>query len=281
MSAPRIVEVVAASILLGVAALAQGSSSSTNSFLPASSAGPAANNMQSTNWKLDASFGSGVVPGRATSANFVLEGSWLAALNGKTLGHPWVTGVSPLFGLLGVQTQHRVHGTELHLGATTSCSVGGIPATVNSRARDQLVVTLGKPTVPGWQSVVVSNGGGTSTLPKGIGILPMLDIESPIDNAGSRPSEIVYQGRQGDIVVWMLAAGKSPVVLPIPGYGYGFGLNFLTMIVLTTTPIGAPNGRAALPLPAVAFKRPLNMQGFVFAPLSPYKPGAFTNVVDL
>ena len=109
----------------------------------------------------------------------------------------------------------------------------------------------------------------------------MMDIESPIDNAGSRPSEIVYQGRQGDVVVWLLAAGKSPVVLPVPGYGYGLGLNFFTMIVLTTTPIGDPSGRAVLPLPAIAFKRPLNMQGFVFAPLAPYKPGAFTNVVDL
>ena len=267
--------------VLASLASAQGATSNWKLFSPASSAGPAAMQLQSTSWKLDASFGSGVVAERATSTNFVLEGSWLAASNAKTLGTPWLTSVLPLQGLLGVQTSHQVHGTALHLGASTSCSVGGIAATVNTRRNDQLTITTAKPKVPGWQSVVVTNGGGTSTLNKGIAVLPMMDIEYPIDNAGSRPSEIVYQGRQGDVVVWMLAAGKTPVPLPIPGYGYGFSLNFFTMIVLTTTPIGDPSGRAVLPLPAVAFKRPLNMQGFVFAPLAPYKPGAFTNVVDL
>ena len=272
-----------AAVVLCVANLSAqgGEAASKTLFLSGSEGGPGAVGMQSTNWKLDAGFGSGVVAARATSTNFVLQGSWLALRNGTVLGRPWVSGVSPLRGLLGVQTAHRVHGTELHLGPTTSCSVGGIPATVNTRSRDQLTITTGKPKVPGWQDVVVTNGGGTSTLTKGIAVLPMMDIETPIDNAGSRPSEIVYQGRQGDVVVWMLAAGKSPLPLPIPGYGYGFSLNFFTMIVLTTTPIGDPSGRAVLPLPAVAFRRPLNMQGFVFAPLAPYKPGAFTNVVDL
>ena len=84
-----------------------GAAASQSFFLAGSEGGPGAVNMQSTNWRLDAGLGNGAVAARASSTNFVLQGSWLALRNGSTLGRPWVSGVSPIQGLLGVNTPHR------------------------------------------------------------------------------------------------------------------------------------------------------------------------------
>ena len=152
---------------------------------------------------------------------------------------------------------------------------------MSARSADELAITLGRQDVPGWQPVTVSRGTQSSTLPRGIGVEPMLDLELPFARDGSRPNELVYHGETGDLVVWLLAGAKGPRLFGLPGYGHGFGLDLSTLVVLTSTPVGSPDGRLAFPLPAVRIKPALYVQGLVLAPAAPYRPGAFTNVLLL
>lgn len=80
----------------------------------------------------------------------------------------------------------------------------------------------------GWQPVDVQAGGELSSLPEGIGILPMLDL--PRAAQPDVPFRLTYRGSQGDIAVWFLAAGNGSFLIRLPGYGHGFELDLLTFL---------------------------------------------------
>ena len=257
------------------------STSSQNYFVTNTEQGPGASGMQSTAWKLDGSFASGVAGARTLSSSFVLEATWLGSATTQPKAIPWVSGVDPCFSPIGTKTKHRIHGTQLHLGQATTVSLGGVAARVDARRIDRVDVTLGDMRIPGWQALMLRNGGGQTTLARGIGIKPMLDIETPFDHQGSYGSEIVYHGTQGDLVVWMLSGAKSPVRIPLLGYHYGFELDFSTMFVLTATAVTKANGRGSVALPPIKLPASIWAQGLVIAPAASYSPGAFTNPIRM
>ena len=67
---------------------------STNHFLVGQEAAPGGT-CASTGYRLEASFGSGVVAERADSANYRLLGGFNALIEAPVAGHPWITGVLP------------------------------------------------------------------------------------------------------------------------------------------------------------------------------------------
>ncbi len=267
-------------VLLSAPARGQGSASSSGYLLVGSDQAPALLGA-SASYKIVGGLGSGVVPQRAQSTNFVLRGGFPTVVETSTTGRPWLTAATPPNTPLGGRTAHIVQGVELHLGPTTTVKVGGVPASVTSRSATALGITLGVQPEPGYHAIEVTNGGGSAHLNRGFGVRPLLEIERPFDAAGSYGSEIVYRGTQGDFVAWMLALGNSGQKIPLANYGWFFELSFVALTVITVTPVSSPDGVVRLPLPAVQFSRPIHFQGLIIAPSAAYKPGAFTNVVQL
>ncbi len=256
------------------------STSSTNYFMPASeraSGGHAA----STTYRLEAALGAGVVPQLTTSTNFKLMGGFNACSDTPIAGQVWLSACLPLYGPITGGTGHTLHGHELNLGAATNITIGGQAATVASRTRDKVVLTLPLQSTPGWQPIVATNGGGTATLTRGIGILPMTDKFPPaIDN--TRPFRVTYRGKQGDIFYMAVASAKFPVAVPLGAYNHGLELNLGALIgIIGPLPVTDPSGEFHFDIPGINFPRPLYVQMLGMSVTAPYSPGSFTNTISL
>ena len=269
-------------VLLFAAGLPAQATSSTNYFIPG--AEPANGGVAaSTSFRLEASFGSGVVADRSDSANYRLLGGFNAAIEAPTTGQPWLTGVRPLYGpILGSAGPFTMHGTELDLGSATNVTIGGRAATVLARAKDQVNVTLPLQPAPGWQPVTATNAAGTAHLTRGIGILPMVDRPHAIEI--NQPFRVTYRGTRGDIVFLAVAGGKFPFAISIPPYHHGLELNIGALIGPVVGPfvVTDPNGELHLDFPGIPFVRPIYVQMLGLPVSSPgYAPGSFTNVMAL
>ncbi|GEM_PF-3431216 len=232
----------------------------------------------STKYKLHGSFGGGAVAARATSTGFVLLGGSPAADRTATTGKPVLAAVRPLRAFLDVRSVHDLLGAELALGTGTSVKVDGLPATVLGTTRDRVRIRLPVLTRPGWLSVEVKNAGGVSRLPQGLAVKPFLDMERPL--LIGRPTRLRYEGRAGDLMVWIFAAGRFGPT-KIPPFKYGLGLNLASLILLPPLFVTDPGGLFELPLPGLTFARPLNVQVLSLWKSQGYKGGSFTNVLDL
>jgi len=255
-----------------------GSASSSTFLLPSSvlgGGGPSA----SKTYKLTASFGSGVTANASASHTFKLLGGFCATLEAKLALSPWVTAVSPLYAPLKGGTKFQVNGSNLHLGASTSVQVGTQHAVVSTRGRAFVRATTPAQSTPGWHDVRVTAGGNSSTLPRAMGVLPMLDLERPA--IPGVPFDVSFRGSKGDAVVWMLSGGSASHAFTLPGFGHKFDLDIFTVMIITTMPILSPDGTASLPLPGVLWTRPIRLQGLVLTLNPGYAPGSFTNVVQL
>ena len=250
---------------------AQAASSKTF-FLPANEHG-AGGQASSTRFRLSGSFDSGAIAQRAASRSFVLNGGFVASHDVRVSGRPWLTGVRPLYAPLKGGTTLTLYGTELHLGLTATLKIGAQVAAVTTRTRDQVQATLPLQPEPGWQAVELNAGGVTTTLPRGLGVLPMLDLDRPRRNG--RPFEVSYRGKTGDLVVWLVGAARGPKIV-LPGYGHGFELNLAAFHVLTGTIVSDPSGVQRLALPGVN-SGPLYFQSLVISRDAGYAPGSFTN----
>jgi len=279
---PRLVLFLAVALLSALPAgrLTAQAASSPTYFLPAAEVGDGGASA-STNFQLTATLGSGPAEEQADSSNFRLLGGLNAATDAPTTGRPWLTGVVPRFGPFLGGTIHTAHGTELDLGAATSVQTGGRIAAVMSRARDQVKLTLATQAAPGWQTVRVTNGGGTATLPRGIGILPMADKPQPI--LSGKPFRITYRGTQGDLFYLAIAGGKLPFAFAVPPYHHGLELNPALLIdVIGPFPVTAPNGEFHFDFPGIPLPRPLFVQMLGLPTSNPgYAPGCLTNAMEL
>ena len=260
---------------------AQSSSSSTY-FLPVGEQA-SGSSCTSSKFKLDASFGSGVVPQHSTSENFKLLGGFNAAIEAPTIGMPWLTGVLPLYGpILGSIVPFTIHGTELDLGTVTSITIGGRSAPVMGRKKDLVQVQLPAQPAPGWQPVTATIPNiGSSTLPEGIGILPMIEKAWAIEV--NQPFRITYRGTQGDIIYIAVAGAKYPFPAPIPPYNFGLELNFGALLgFVGPIQVTNPSGEFHLDIPGIPFIRPIFVQ-MLGLPIgnTGYQPGCFTNTISL
>jgi len=267
-------------VFLFAASFAAQPASSTTYFLPGSEAA-SGGACGSTTYKLEASFGDGVVATRAVSSNFRLDGGFNAVLDATVGGRPWLTGVMPLYGPLLGGTAHTLHGTELHLGPATNVTVGGKAATVLARTNHEVRVTLPPQPAPGWQPVTVTNAGGTDLMPRGLGVLPLLEKAHAV--ASGQPFRLSYRGTMGDLFFLAAAGSKFPFPIAIPPYHHGFQLNLGALLAfLGPFPVTDPSGVFHLDFPGIPIAAPIHVQLLVLPIGKPgYEPGSFTNVISL
>jgi hypothetical protein len=258
------------------AALAAQSASDPVRFLVAADPG-SGGTTQSATHRLTGSFSTGVPAARALSAGFVLLGGFPAAVDAPPTGRPWLTGVLPQFATLRGGAALALHGTELNLGAPPALTIGGRPAVLLARSNDRLTTTLPEQPEPGWRAVEASSSLGTTTLPRGIGVLPMLDFpDAPAPGAGSL---LELRARQGDTVAFLAALGRFPT-LPLPPFHHGLQLDLGTLFVLPPFPVTDPQGRLTLATPANHGPARIFVQAVVLSTDPGYVPGSFTNVVE-
>ncbi|MCB9891762.1 MAG: hypothetical protein H6832_07985 [Planctomycetes bacterium] len=268
---------LALAMLCFACASATGQAASTNHVLTSSeqSAGGATS---STTYRLHGSLGAGVVAARTTSSTFVLRGGFVATLDASASGRPWLMAVEPRYAPLFGNTKVSLRGTELHLGSTASVKVGGLAATVGPRTRDAVEITVPKQAQPGWAAVEMTAAGTTTTLARGVGVLPMLDgARSGVRGA---PLDLEYRGTQGDLAIWFVALRRASTRLTLAPIHHALELDLASLIVVTTT---TPDhtGRNAVRFPAAFGLPPLYFQALVLTNASGYAPGSFTNVLEI
>jgi hypothetical protein len=275
--------IAAAALVVACAATAAAqtaapAASSPTWFLVAADTGPGGAS-QSFTHALCGTLAAGAPAARALSTSFVLLGGFPAAVDAPATGQPWLAGVEPAFAPLLGGTALVLHGTELALGPTPAITVGGVVAPVGGRTNATIATVLPPQPQPGWQPVTVQGPFGSTTLPRGVGVLPLLDL--PVAHQDDVPVALRYVGAPGDIVVFGVAAGTGPVPLPIAPYHHGLLLDLATVFVLTAEFVVAPDGVFALQLPALAPTSPILFQCLALTLHPGYAPGAFTNVVAL
>jgi len=273
--------VLAAAVLLDVAAPAGAQAASSPTYLLVASEVAPGGRCVSTGFRLDLALGAGGVAPPASSANFRLPGGFNAALDVTTTGSPWLTGVSPPYAPILGGTVHSLHGAELDLGAATNVTVGGAAATVTARFKDRITITMPLQQTPGWQPVVATNSGGTATLARGIGVLPLVEMPRPF--VANEPFRITYRGTPGDVVYVVVTGARLPFAVTIPPYNHGLELNLGTLLGLVgPLPVFDPSGLAHLDFPGLNPGAPVYVQMFGLPAANPgYAPGTFTNVIKL
>lgn len=266
-----------AGVLLVMSLAAQSASSPTHFLVGGEVA--AGGTTQSIAHRLAGSFSSGVPAARSTSTNHVLLGGFPAAGDVPVAGRPWLTGVSPAFAPLLGGTPLVLHGTELNLGAALQITVGGVGAITGARTQASVQTTLPAQPRPGYRDVHVRSTAGDSTLPRGIGVLPLLEF--PVAHQANVPVVLRYLGAQGDQVVLVLALGTLPAPFPIPGFHHGLELDLFSLLALPALPVTAADGRLEVQLPAAAPASPIFFQAFSLTQNPGWFPGSFTNVARL
>jgi hypothetical protein len=258
--------------------LAAQSASGLTHFLVASESGTGGST-QSPVHHLVGTFSSGPLARRATSTGFVLLGGFPAAIETTAIGTPWLTSVVPAHAPLLGGTALTLHGTELNLGPVPQITIGGVAAVPGARTNATLQTVLPRQPRPGYQPVTVQNSNGSSTLPGGIGVLPL--IEFPVAHQPNVPLGLRYRGAQGDQFVLALALGSNPFPLVLPPFHHGLQLDLFTLFVLPPITVTDPGGVLTIGLPAAAPAVPIWFQGFSFSQDPGWFPGSFTNVARL
>jgi hypothetical protein len=220
-------------------------------------------------------FGNGLVPTRATTSLFTLQGGFATMVDTPTTGRPWVTGALPQYPTLRGGSPHTIYGTQLDLGPSTTVAVGAVPAPVNARAAGTIDITMPHVIEGGALPIEVVNAGGRALQPEVMSVLPMIETDGPFRNFEA--NRVRYRGRQGDAVVWALADGLISPVSLFPYEGL-FRLNLLTLIASDLRFVNSPDGILYLDLPPVELNVAIFFQAFVFSNDIGYLPGAFTNI---
>ena len=261
----------------GAGLLAQ-SASSTTFFLVDGEFGPGGT-AQSFVHALTGISAAGAPAARALSPGFVLLGGFPAAIETPAGGRPWLSGVTPAYAPLLGGTPLVLHGTELHLGAAPAITVGGVAAPAGPRTQATFQTTLPAQPEPGYRAVTVQTSAGSSTLPQGLGVLPLLDL--PVAHQANVPFALRYLGAQGDQVVLIVALGRLPFTFPLPPFHHGLQLDLATMIVLPALVVTNPLGTLLVDLPAVAPPVPIWFQALTLTQNAGWFPGSFTNVTRI
>jgi hypothetical protein len=254
------------------------SASSAGYFLVDGEVGPGGA-AQSIVHQLHGTCSSGAPAARAASTGFVLLGGFPAAIEAPVAGRPWLCGVTPGDAPLLGGTALTLHGTELNLGAVPAITIGGVAAQAGARTNATIQVTLPALPRPGYQRVEVQNSLGTSTLPAGLGVMPLLDV--PVARQALVPAALRYRGALADQVVFVLALGTFPFPIALPPFHHGLELDLASLLVLPAMGVGDPGGVLRLDLPGVASSIPIFFQAFTLTQNPGWFPGSFTNVTRM
>lgn len=255
---------------------AQAASGSTH-FLVSSETG-GGGNTQSFVHRLTGTTSSGVPATRATSLGFVLLGGFPAAIETTVNGTPWLCGVLPAYGPLLGGRALTLFGSGLNQGPA-QITIGGVTASAGASTNATLQTVLPPQLAPGYQAVTVQNTLGSATLPKGIGVLPLLDF--PVAHQPNVPLGLRYLGAPGDLFVLGLSSGMLPTPLVLAPYHHGLQVDLATLALFGPYFVTDPGGELTIGLPAVAPVLPVYFQCLSFTQGPGWFPAAFTNVTRL
>ncbi len=264
-------------ILLCSTAPSQAASSPTH-VLSSHSFGPGAR-CQTGQHILRAAIGGGVIAEHSSSGQHTLAGGFTATLDVQTSGSPWLTAATPRFVTLLNQANVMLHGTELDLGTQPSVKIGSLAAQVTTRVRERIGARLPIMTTTGWQPVEVKTSAGTTVLPRGIGVLPMIYTD-PAPASGVF-FDVVFHGSPGDLVLWVLGVAPTAAIT-VPGIHSTFGINPAFLLSMPSVGIVQPDGRAAFTFPAPQYATGSLYAQAIFSTTNPnYGPFAFSNAIRL
>jgi hypothetical protein len=233
----------------------------------------------SASYRLEsAGFGSGAVPGTTASANYRLAGGFPASFAASGVDKPWLTGLraDPFVTRLGRGGRNDLVGIELDLGQV-QVTVGRIDAIINDIRRTRVDIGIPPQPVPGWQPIELTNENGKSTVQRGVGVLPLLDLAEPWGR--NLPNGLVYRGRTGDSILWILAERQFPNSFRLPGYHYALQLDPTNIFVFFNQVVTRPDGLAFMNFPAVPLSSSYYFQVFALSSGTGYQPGSFTNLL--
>lgn len=266
-------------VLAGSAAFLPAQAAASQTWFVAGSEAVDGGGAQTSQYVLRATFGPAPAAARAIGGVYALDGGFVATLDAPAGPLPWLAAATPRFAKLRSGVAVAVHGTGLLQGIGEALSIGGVPAAILARNQDVVTTTLPPQPEPGWRPVTFSSSAGTATLARGIGILPMIDVDPAPGQATA--GALVYRGTPGDAMIWCIANGPSPIVFPLAGLGYGLAIDFATLVPSGLFVVGAPSGELRLPIPPLATAFPVWFQAATLSSDPAYAPGAFTNALRL
>ena len=266
-------------IVFAVASGLCAQSASSKTFFLAASELSAGGRSDSTRYRMLGSFAATAAAGRTASSTYVMQLGFSPTLTAQTKGKPILSAVTPGEGPLLGGSAMILHGTQLQLGLGASVRIGGQTATISRRAVDRIHVRLPRQLRPGTRSVRLTTSAGEAALPKGIDILPLIEL------AGARrdgePFVLRYRAARGDAFVLVISARRftSPI-LRLPPFHYGLALDPTSMLLFPALVVSKPTGVFDLNLPAVVLSNPLYAQALSISSHSGWRPGSFTNTIQ-
>ncbi|MBL8751992.1 MAG: hypothetical protein JNK15_01720 [Planctomycetes bacterium] len=229
-------------------------------------------------YRLRGEQGAGVVTEPdAASATYRMRGGFLGALTAPVTGQPWLTAARPFFLKPAGNGNLTLHGTELWLGPTPTITIGGQTAPVIARTVDQMLVSVPNQPVPGFQPVVFSNTAGSTVLPEGVGVLPMVEKREPLD--GASPNYLRIHTMPFDVVLLILAESQGPG-FQVLDFHYQLLLNPATVIFTDAFFVADPDGKTTIPIPPFPTGL-VHVQALAVTADPSYYPASFTNPVAL
>jgi len=229
----------------------------------------------SATYALTATIGQ-TVPGEANSATYSLRGGFVSALDAVSV-EPWLTFASPSYVMPRSTDLVWLSGTRLDLGAST-VTVSGRPAAVVASSATDVAIRMPALSDPGWHAITLQNAAGTTSLDRGIAVLPLMYTDGA--PASETEYDIVFRGSQGDVVIW--AIGVSPGMrLSIAPYLHGLTISASYIKLLPSMMVSAPDGEIRFSVPATPTTIPLYVQGLFLTSNAGYAPGSFSNLLKL
>lgn len=217
-----------------------------------------------------------MVGGAASSATYAVHGGFVPALDAVSI-EPWLTYATPSYVMPRSKDLVWLSGARLDLGAPT-VTVAGRPAAVVASSATDVAIRMPALSEPGWHSIELHNASGTTSLERGIGVLPLLYTEGA--PASEVEYDIVFRGSRGDVVLWAL--GVSPGIrLSIAPYLHGLTISSSYIKLLPSMMVSANNGEVRFGVPTMPTTMAIYVQGLFVTSNPGYAPGSFSNLLKL
>ena len=279
LAAGFVAKVLSAAVLVTAlcsAALAQGAAGPL--WLLSTTEDAAGGRATSSLYTLEASFGAGVVAGRAAAGTYTLTGGFSANLDAGPDGRPWLMGCDPCFAPPVAGTRVALRGTALDAGTNPVLRVASANARIVTRSPDRVVFESPDVARPGWTRVELATSAGTTSLERGLAILPLVDGQRAAVNG--LPFTLDYRGKQHDFVVWFAATRRAATPLALPPLRHVLELDPASLVTITATFVSRADGQTALSFPAGLVLPRVYFQALVLTEARDYYPGSFTNVFE-
>lgn len=265
-----------ASFALPAQTVTDSSGSSSPNYFSESKASADGGAAQSVTYALTATVGQGE-PADASSATYSLVGGFIGTLDAVST-EPWLTAARPILNKPRNPKLVWLSGSRLDLANVPTVMISGTPATIVAKSQTDVAIQLPSFLDPGWHEITYTNGGGTTSLERGLGILPMIYTDRA--PAAEKAFDIVFKGTPNDFVFWAVAFQPGPK-FPIGQYLHGITLSATFFRVLTPFTIPANTDEVRFSVPPTVFGIDVYVQGLFLNmnPNSGYDPGSFTNML--